>query len=401
MAQQTINIGTVENDRTGDPLRTALDKCNDNFDELYDSGRDIVCGSLQTGCPVLIADSPVITNGVTSTGVSLDCNPSTNGTITSTSTDYRGLNVDVEYSDTDNASRLKIIGIQSDVTAKTGCGDLLNVVGIDGKVIKEYGTNAAFSAFGIHGGAACSGSSSGYVYSIISESYIYNAADSQSITINEAGGISTLCNISSYKTSSSIAVSYSYGAWIQSYISARNYSACTVSVTNNYGILCDTSCHQEGSGQATITNNYGIAVQDNYSGSASTGTITNHYGLYLDSFPVATNEWGVYVSGAAAKNYFNGPITVGTTAASAKVHAVATTEQLRLGYDGSNYASFTVSSTGVLNLATSANKIALGASRTPASATAAGTAGEVCWDANYIYVCTATNTWRRTALSSW
>ena len=38
---------------------------------------------------------------------------------------------------------------------------------------------------------------------------------------------------------------------------------------------------------------------------------------------------------------------------------------------------------------------------TPASATAAGIAGEVAWDANYIYVCTATNTWKRVAISTW
>ena len=30
MAQQTINIGTNANDGTGDPLRTAFDKINDN-----------------------------------------------------------------------------------------------------------------------------------------------------------------------------------------------------------------------------------------------------------------------------------------------------------------------------------------------------------------------------------
>lgn len=35
MAKQTINIGTAANDGTGDPLRTAFDKINDNFDELY------------------------------------------------------------------------------------------------------------------------------------------------------------------------------------------------------------------------------------------------------------------------------------------------------------------------------------------------------------------------------
>lgn len=40
-------------------------------------------------------------------------------------------------------------------------------------------------------------------------------------------------------------------------------------------------------------------------------------------------------------------------------------------------------------------------SKTPASAGAAGNAGDICWDASYIYVCVATDTWERAALSSW
>ena len=35
MAQQSINIGSAANDGTGDPLRTAFDKINDNFSEIY------------------------------------------------------------------------------------------------------------------------------------------------------------------------------------------------------------------------------------------------------------------------------------------------------------------------------------------------------------------------------
>lgn len=38
---------------------------------------------------------------------------------------------------------------------------------------------------------------------------------------------------------------------------------------------------------------------------------------------------------------------------------------------------------------------------TPASASAAGVAGTITWDASYIYVCTATNTWKRAALTTW
>ena len=35
MAKQTVNIGTTANDGTGDQLRNAFDKLNDNFDEVY------------------------------------------------------------------------------------------------------------------------------------------------------------------------------------------------------------------------------------------------------------------------------------------------------------------------------------------------------------------------------
>ena len=38
---------------------------------------------------------------------------------------------------------------------------------------------------------------------------------------------------------------------------------------------------------------------------------------------------------------------------------------------------------------------------TPASASASGVQGHITWDANYIYVCTATNTWKRAALATW
>jgi hypothetical protein len=39
--------------------------------------------------------------------------------------------------------------------------------------------------------------------------------------------------------------------------------------------------------------------------------------------------------------------------------------------------------------------------QTPASGTATGNVGDICWDSNYIYVCVATNTWKRSSLASW
>ena len=37
----------------------------------------------------------------------------------------------------------------------------------------------------------------------------------------------------------------------------------------------------------------------------------------------------------------------------------------------------------------------------PASASATGTAGTMRWDADYIYVCTATDTWKRVGIATW
>jgi hypothetical protein len=47
------------------------------------------------------------------------------------------------------------------------------------------------------------------------------------------------------------------------------------------------------------------------------------------------------------------------------------------------------------------DRIRVGTAKTPATSGATGTTGEIAWDADYIYVCTATNTWKRTAIATW
>lgn len=39
MAKQVINIGTAANDGSGDPLRTAFTKTNENFTEVYNTSQ--------------------------------------------------------------------------------------------------------------------------------------------------------------------------------------------------------------------------------------------------------------------------------------------------------------------------------------------------------------------------
>ena len=77
MAKQTINIGSSVNKGDGDPLRTAFDKINDNFAEIYedvstlekatgtDSGGTLVVNAIQGS--VIGEDSTVIVDASTST----------------------------------------------------------------------------------------------------------------------------------------------------------------------------------------------------------------------------------------------------------------------------------------------------------------------------------------------
>lgn len=45
------------------------------------------------------------------------------------------------------------------------------------------------------------------------------------------------------------------------------------------------------------------------------------------------------------------------------------------------------------------SSLIVGTSKTPSSSSATGTTGEICWDSNYLYVCVATNTWKRASIS--
>jgi len=78
---------------------------------------------------------------------------------------------------------------------------------------------------------------------------------------------------------------------------------------------------------------------------------------------------------------------------------------VRLRIANGNYVTLTASVFQVENVpivaAASSNAFRITNSQTPASAAASGTAGTICWDASYIYVCTATNTWKRVAIATW
>lgn len=72
----------------------------------------------------------------------------------------------------------------------------------------------------------------------------------------------------------------------------------------------------------------------------------------------------------------------------------------RLTVDTSgNFGFLTDTPTAVVDV--NGSTIRVRTARTPASATATGNAGDICWDASYVYVCTAANTWKRVAIATW
>jgi hypothetical protein len=80
------------------------------------------------------------------------------------------------------------------------------------------------------------------------------------------------------------------------------------------------------------------------------------------------------------------------------IGTVAVAERVRFQDDG-KIGIGTTAPTALLDV--SSDVIRLRTSKTPASATAAGNAGDFCFDANYFYYCYATNSWKRSALTTW
>ena len=80
------------------------------------------------------------------------------------------------------------------------------------------------------------------------------------------------------------------------------------------------------------------------------------------------------------------------------IFGTSNTERMRIDSSG-NVGIGTSSPTNALDV--NSDSIRVRTSQTPATASATGNQGEIAWDADYIYICVATNTWKRVAVSTW
>lgn len=74
------------------------------------------------------------------------------------------------------------------------------------------------------------------------------------------------------------------------------------------------------------------------------------------------------------------------------------TERMRITSDG-KVSIGNISATALLDI--NSDTLRLRVARTLASSGASGNQGDICWDNDYLYVCTATNAWKRAALATW
>jgi len=148
MARQGINIGSSANDGTGDPLRTAFDKINDNFVELYGTDNDI--NTLDANLNV---NTFAITTGVTNGDITVTPNGTGsiklgamkfNGTtLSSDDSTQININENIQTTGTLNVSGATTLGSTLAVGTSLALATGATVTGIDNGAL---GTSATLLA---------------------------------------------------------------------------------------------------------------------------------------------------------------------------------------------------------------------------------------------------------------
>ena len=144
------------------------------------------------------------------------------------------------------------------------------------------------------------------------------------------------------------------------------------------------------------TNGRGIQIgtYSSLSESETSGALSfNSNAVLFDS--VNENSAGSYKrmdnGGASRIRNLFGTISLDTAVSSTPGSTITWVPQLTVSATATTFAgAVTIAGTVIHTL-----------SATPASASATGTVGTMSWDANYIYICTATNTWKRVAIATW
>jgi|MDTG01.4.fsa_nt_gb hypothetical protein len=131
MAQQSINIGSAANDGTGDPLRTAFDKINDNFTELYGSTAE-ANDLIEDSTPQLGGDLDVNGRRITSARSNEDIIllPSGTGGVIASAIRIAGTTLSSDDSSTININEGLVVDGTASVSGNATVAGTLGVTGV-------------------------------------------------------------------------------------------------------------------------------------------------------------------------------------------------------------------------------------------------------------------------------
>jgi hypothetical protein len=161
-------------------------------------------------------------------------------------------------------------------------------------------------------------------------------------------------------------------------------------------------------GALRVTGGVGVSGAGYFGSTVSAPTLTDGY-ITISAAQINRGS-GNYVELQYAKNTAGEGVRIFGTTANAITFNQGTSTFAGSGahtFGTTNTVTMTAGVLATTGAATFAGAVTIAGtvihtlSATPASATAAGTVGTMSWDANYIYICTATNTWKRVAIATW
>ena len=131
MTKQTIGIGSSANDGTGDPLRTAFDKINDNFDELYGTTAE-ANDLIEDATPQLGGDLDVNGRRITSARSNEDIVLLPNGTggVVASALRFAGTTISSDDSSSVNINEGLIVDGTTSVSGAVSMASTLAVTGV-------------------------------------------------------------------------------------------------------------------------------------------------------------------------------------------------------------------------------------------------------------------------------
>jgi len=272
MAKQTINIGTAANDGTGDPLRTAFDKINDNFTELYGGDDEAANYVIEDTTPQLGGDLDVNGRRIVSARSNEDIILLPNGTggvvasgirmagTTLSADDSSSININ-EGLIVDGTASVSGAATLSSTLAVTGAATLSSTLAVTGATTMSAGLTATslttntISANGSNADLSIQPSGTGDV--LISALRIngttLDSSDSTAVTIAEAVDVTGALTGTSASFSTTLGVTgattLSGGATVNGAVTAGSVS--TNAISSN-GSNADISIQPSGTGNVVV-----------------------------------------------------------------------------------------------------------------------------------------------------